>query len=169
LGEVGKNMTACEYGGDILIVDAGIMFPENDMLGIDYIIPDFDYLLDKANRVRGIVITHGHEDHIGAVRHVLLVGIIKSRRQHGQDTADHTQRHLPTAFVDAFQIGGQRRAVDVFHHNVRPIVKHIVIIDLDDVGMAQASRHARLALEALEQIRVLFEVAVQKFYRHRAL
>lgn len=71
LGEVGKNMTAYEYGGDILIVDAGIMFPENDMLGIDYIIPDFDYLLDKANRVRGIVITHGHEDHIGAVRHVL--------------------------------------------------------------------------------------------------
>ena len=71
LGEVGKNMTAYEYGGDILIVDAGIMFPENDMLGIDYIIPDFDYLLDKASRVRGIVITHGHEDHIGAVRHVL--------------------------------------------------------------------------------------------------
>jgi ribonuclease J len=71
LGEVGKNMTAYEYSGDILIVDAGIMFPENDMLGIDYIIPDFDYLLDKANRVRGLVITHGHEDHIGAVRHVL--------------------------------------------------------------------------------------------------
>ncbi len=71
LGEVGKNMTAYEYGGDILIVDAGIMFPENDMLGVDYIIPDFDYLLDKANRVRGLVITHGHEDHIGAVRHVL--------------------------------------------------------------------------------------------------
>lgn len=71
LGEVGKNMTAYEYGGDILIVDAGIMFPQNDMLGVDYIIPDFEYLLDKVNRVRGIVITHGHEDHIGAVRHVL--------------------------------------------------------------------------------------------------
>src|SRR3989304_8264130 len=71
LGEVGKNMTAYEYGGDILIVDAGIMFPENDMLGIDYIIPDFDYLLDKADRVVGIVITHGHEDHIGAIHHVL--------------------------------------------------------------------------------------------------
>jgi ribonuclease J len=71
LGEVGKNMTAYEFGGDILIVDAGIMFPQNDMLGIDYIIPDFKYLLDKAQRVRGIVITHGHEDHIGAIRHVL--------------------------------------------------------------------------------------------------
>lgn len=71
LGEVGKNMTAYEFGGDILIVDAGIMFPENDMLGIDYIIPDFEYLLDKASNVRGLIITHGHEDHIGAVRHVL--------------------------------------------------------------------------------------------------
>jgi ribonuclease J len=71
LGEVGKNMTAYEFGGDILIVDAGIMFPENDMLGIDYIIPDFDYLLDKVGSVRGLIITHGHEDHIGAVRHVL--------------------------------------------------------------------------------------------------
>jgi len=71
LGEVGKNMTAYEYGGDILIVDAGIMFPENDMLGVDYIIPDFEYLLDKVSRIRGLVITHGHEDHIGAVRHVL--------------------------------------------------------------------------------------------------
>ena len=73
LGEVGKNMTAYEYGSDILIVDTGIMFPENDMLGIDYIIPDFDYLLDKADRVVGIVITHGHEDHIGAIQHVLNV------------------------------------------------------------------------------------------------
>ncbi len=71
LGEVGKNMTVYEYGGDILIVDTGIMFPENDMLGIDYIIPDFDYLLDKADRVKGIIITHGHEDHIGAIHHVL--------------------------------------------------------------------------------------------------
>ena len=71
LGEVGKNMTAYEYGKNILIVDTGIMFPENDMLGIDYIIPDFDYLMDKADKVVGIVITHGHEDHIGAIHHVL--------------------------------------------------------------------------------------------------
>ena len=70
-GEVGKNMTAYEHGDNILIVDAGIMFPENDMLGVEYIIPDFNYLFDKAHKVRGIVITHGHEDHIGAVSHVL--------------------------------------------------------------------------------------------------
>lgn len=71
LGEVGKNMTAYEYGKNILIVDTGIMFPENDMMGIDYIIPDFEYLRAKADRVVGIIITHGHEDHIGAIRHVL--------------------------------------------------------------------------------------------------
>lgn len=71
LGEIGKNMMVFEYGRNIIIVDTGIMFPENDMLGIDYIIPDFDYLLEKANLVRGIIITHGHEDHTGAITHVL--------------------------------------------------------------------------------------------------
>ncbi len=71
LGEVGKNMTLYEYGDNILVVDTGIMFPENDMLGIDYIIPDFNYLLEKRHLVRGIIITHGHEDHTGAIRHVM--------------------------------------------------------------------------------------------------
>ena len=69
LGEVGKNMMAYEYGGDIIVVDAGIMFPRNDMLGVDYIIPDYEYLKKRANRVLGLFITHGHEDHIGAVQH----------------------------------------------------------------------------------------------------
>jgi ribonuclease J len=71
LGEVGKNMMVYEYGENIMIVDTGIMFPENDMLGIDYIIPDFNYLLDKSHQVRGIIITHGHEDHTGAITHVM--------------------------------------------------------------------------------------------------
>jgi len=71
LGEVGKNMMAYEYGNNILVVDAGIMFPENDMLGVNYIIPDFQYLLDNSTKVRGIIITHGHEDHIGAIKHLL--------------------------------------------------------------------------------------------------
>lgn len=71
LGEVGKNMTAYEFQNQILIVDTGIMFPHNDMLGIDYIIPDFEYLRSRASQVVGIVITHGHEDHIGAIHHVL--------------------------------------------------------------------------------------------------
>lgn len=71
LGEVGKNMMSIEYGDNVLIIDTGIMFPENDMLGIDYIIPDFKYVLEKKDKVRGIVVTHGHEDHTGAIRHVL--------------------------------------------------------------------------------------------------
>lgn len=71
LGEVGKNMTAYEFQNQILVVDAGIMFPSNDMLGIDYIIPDYEYLRKRADKVIAIVITHGHEDHIGAIHHLL--------------------------------------------------------------------------------------------------
>jgi len=71
LGEVGKNMMVYEYGKNILIVDAGLMFPDNDMLGIDYIIPDFEYIKENKDLVRGMVITHGHMDHVGAIGHVL--------------------------------------------------------------------------------------------------
>lgn len=67
LGEVGKNMMAYEFNNQILVVDAGLMFPENDMIGVDYIIPDFEYLYNKSHKVVGIIITHGHEDHIGAI------------------------------------------------------------------------------------------------------
>jgi ribonuclease J len=71
MGEVGRNMMAYEYNKEILIVDTGLMFPENDMLGIDYIIPDMSYLKNKRDWVKGIIITHGHEDHTGAIRYVL--------------------------------------------------------------------------------------------------
>ncbi len=71
LGEVGKNMTVFEYGRNILVVDVGMMFPHSDMPGIDYIIPDYRYLRGKEDRIRGVVITHGHEDHIGALPHFL--------------------------------------------------------------------------------------------------
>lgn len=70
-GEIGKNMLLFEHGRNILVVDAGIMFPEHDMLGIDVVIPDFTYLRDKADWVRAIVVTHGHEDHIGALPYLL--------------------------------------------------------------------------------------------------
>ncbi|MBQ7453293.1 MAG: ribonuclease J [Clostridia bacterium] len=67
VGEIGKNMTALEYGEDIIIIDSGLAFPGEDMPGVDLVIPDFTYVKENASRIRGLVITHGHEDHIGSI------------------------------------------------------------------------------------------------------
>jgi len=93
LEEVGRNMTLLEYGDDIIIIDMGLQFPEENMPGIDYIIPNITYLEDKVDKIRGVIITHGHYDHIGAIPHlmgrlgnppiytgVLTAGIIKKRQ-----------------------------------------------------------------------------------------
>jgi len=71
LGEIGKNMTVVEYGGRIVVVDTGLRFPTTDMLGIDLVLPDFGYLRDRAQDIEAIVVTHGHEDHLGALPWVL--------------------------------------------------------------------------------------------------
>ncbi|MBU4421578.1 ribonuclease J [Candidatus Parcubacteria bacterium] len=98
LEEIGRNCTIFEYGDDIVIVDIGLQFPEEDMPGIDYIIPDFDYLKDKSKKIRGVIITHGHYDHIGGIPHLmakignpviytapLTAGIIKKRQEEFRD------------------------------------------------------------------------------------
>ena len=91
LGEIGKNMTAIEYGDDIVVIDCGLAFPDEEMPGVDLVIPDVSYLIKNQARVRGILLTHGHEDHIGAIPYVLqqirvpiygtrlTVGIVKNK------------------------------------------------------------------------------------------
>ena len=102
LGEIGKNMMALEYDDDIIIVDCGVQFPEEGMLGVDLIIPDVSYLVERADRVRGILITHGHEDHIGALPFVLPqlpTEVFAPRLAHGMISAKLKERRASRGFT----------------------------------------------------------------------
>ncbi len=123
-GEIGKNMTVIEYDDEIIVIDAGIMFPENDMLGVDSIIPDYKYLLDKLDNIKAVLITHGHEDHIGAIAHVmqdinapvyatpLTAGLVEVKLRRG---GLHSEVELvPIQAGDKFHIG-QHFTIEPFH------------------------------------------------------
>src|SRR4030043_854512 len=96
LGEIGKNMMVLEYDDDIIIIDAGLMFPEEEMLGIDLVIPDFTYVTERKGKVRGIIISHGHEDHIGALPYLLPqlenVPVYATKLTNGLISVKHKER-----------------------------------------------------------------------------
>ena len=97
LGEIGQNMMVLEFDDDIIVIDAGVMFPGEDMPGIDFAIPDFSYLRENADRVRAILITHGHEDHIGALPYLIAeinAPVYASRLTHGLITVKMRERKL---------------------------------------------------------------------------
>ena len=71
MNEIGKNISVIEYADDIIVVDCGLGFPDEEMLGIDLVIPDMTYLEENASRIKGVFLTHGHEDHIGAIPYML--------------------------------------------------------------------------------------------------
>ncbi len=130
VGEVGKNSTVVEYGTDLLLVDAGVQFPSKEMLGIDLVIPDFSYVVDNADFLRGIVLTHGHEDHLGAVPFLvrqlgvpvkvfampLALGLVANKlREHGVE-------HL----VDLIQLEpGERVSVGQFEIEITQVAHSI--------------------------------------------
>lgn len=119
LGEIGKNMTVIEYEDEILVIDAGLMFPEDDMLGIDLVIPDITYLLENREKIQAIVLTHGHEDHIGALPYVLrqiddvpvygtplTIGILQGRMKENNLSCEqlHSVMHGETIKLGAFHV-----------------------------------------------------------------
>ncbi|WP_433183675.1 ribonuclease J [Actinoallomurus sp. CA-150999] len=114
LGEIGRNMTVFEYDGRLLIVDCGVLFPETEQPGVDLILPDFDYIRDRLDDIEGIVLTHGHEDHIGAVPYLLReradIPVIGSR--------------LTLALLEA----------KLAEHRIRPVALRVAEGDKQDLG-----------------------------------
>ena len=126
--EVGRNCTLIEYKGDIILIDMGLQFPEEDMPGVDYIIPNMSYLKGKEKNIRGVIITHGHYDHIGAIPHTvpnignppifalpMSAGIIKKRQE---DFQSHPLNVKVTSIDDVLQLGAFKVSFFHINHNI---------------------------------------------------
>lgn len=132
LGEIGKNMLAIEYNKEILVIDAGLMFPDEDMLGIDLVIPDISYLIENRDKVRGIILTHGHEDHIGALPYILkqikvpiygtrlTLGLAKGKFEEHNMVRDVTMNIVRAG--DEINIGGFRVEFVHVNHSIADVV-----------------------------------------------
>ena len=135
LGEIGKNMLALEYQDDIIVIDSGVMFPEEDMLGVDLVLPDISYLLERREKVRAIVITHGHEDHTGALPYVLPrlnVPVYAPRLAHGLiEVKLREHRLLSRAKLHQMEVG-QRLELGAFEVEPFPVCHSIP----DAMGLA---------------------------------
>jgi ribonuclease J len=111
LGEIGRNMTVFEYGGRLLIVDCGVLFPETEQPGIDLILPDFEYIRDRLDRIEAVILTHGHEDHIGAVPYLLRerpdIPLVGSRLTLALMEAKLTEHRIKPVTVEVKE-GGRR-------------------------------------------------------------
>lgn len=132
MGEIGKNMWAIRYGDDLVVLDAGVMFPEEEMLGIDYVIPDITYLRENQSRLRGIVLTHGHEDHIGALPYVLrelkapvygtrlTLGLVRGKLEEHGLARDADLREI--AAGESLRLGGMKLEFIHVNHSIADVV-----------------------------------------------
>ncbi len=113
LGEIGKNMTVFRYGDEIIVIDAGMAFPEEDMLGIDIVIPDFSYLIENKDKIKAILITHGHEDHIGSLSYLLRevsAPVYATRLTCGLIEGKLKEAHITNADIHVVKSGDEFKA-----------------------------------------------------------
>lgn len=176
LGEIGKNMYGIQYGNDIVVIDAGLKFPEDDMPGIDLVIPDITYLLQNKDKVRGIVLTHGHEDHIGGLPYVLkelnvpvygaplTVGLVQAKLQEHHLSGsiemnvidDHRELHFGELKVTFFRTNHSiPDSLGVVVHTPEGVIVHTGDFKIDLTPTGHPSDLAKMAALGEQEVLLL--------------